>query len=170
MLSTFIIVLLHSSVADAVAAQNDASSQNNASAKNNWEYIATSYGWFPGITTTVETPIGEFESEVDFEEILESLDIAFLGAFEARNGRLALVGDIQFFDIGADISPPVGTLSSGGEIDSKLFIVSAYATYAVIDQADLRLDLGGGLRYTDATFDAGLEVAVGDLVARPDDS
>ncbi|MEL6828604.1 MAG: hypothetical protein AAFO63_00565, partial [Pseudomonadota bacterium] len=69
-----------------------------AAAESDWEYTSTLYGWFPGVTTTVETPVGEIEAEVDFDEVLETLDLAFLGALEARKGKLSLIGDFQFFD------------------------------------------------------------------------
>lgn len=124
-----------------------------------WDYTATLYGWFPGVTTALETPQGELESEVDFEEILETLDIAALGAFEARNGRLSLIGDLQFFDISAEEEAPFGTLFSRAEVDSRITLVSAYATYAVVDQPNMRVDIGGGLRYYDASIDTFLEGA-----------
>ena len=127
-----------------------------AAAETDWEYTATLYGWFPGVTTTVETPQGEIEAEVDFDEVLETLDIAVLGALEARNGRWSLIGDLQYFDIGADFATPNGALFNGGEVDSQMALFSAYATYAVVDNTDTRIDVGGGLRYNDATFETQL--------------
>lgn len=127
----------------------------NSDAENTWQYTATAYGWFPGVTTTVETPIGEIEAEVDFDEILETLDIAFLGAFEARKGKISLIGDLQFFDISAETERAPGSFT-GAEIDSQLLIFSAYATYALVDQDDLRFDVGGGLRYNDTSVEAQL--------------
>ncbi|MEL7447112.1 MAG: hypothetical protein AAGK02_15095, partial [Pseudomonadota bacterium] len=117
-----------------------------AAADSDWEYTAKLYGWFPGVTTTVETPIGEVEAEVDFDEVLETLDIAFLGAFEARKGRLALIGDLQFFDVSAETERAPGAFTRA-EIDSQLVIFSVYGTYALVDSDDFRFDVGGGLRF-----------------------
>lgn len=127
-----------------------------AAPESDWEYIATAYGWFPGVSTTIDTPVGEIEAEVDFDEVLETLDIAFLGAFEARRGRLSLVGDLQFFDISADASVPVGPLTAQGEVESQMTLFSAYATYAVAANEDLRVDLGGGVRLNSASIDTRL--------------
>jgi len=127
-----------------------------AAAQGEWNYSATLYGWFPGVKSTVETPFGEVEGEVDFEEILETLDLAFLGAIEARKGRVALVADLQFFDVGVEAEPPAGLQFSEAEIGSQMTLLSAYATYAVVDQTDLRIDVGGGLRYVDASIDTHL--------------
>lgn len=127
----------------------------SAVADTDWEYTATLYGWFPGVTTTVETPVGEVEAEVDFDEVLETLDIAFLGAFEARKGRLSLIGDLQFFDVSVETERAPGTFT-GADVDSQLTIFSAYATYALVDQDDLRFDVGGGLRYNGTSVEARL--------------
>ena len=38
---------------------------------------------------------------------------------------------------------------SSGEIESQTGLISAYAAYAIVDDAQWRLDVGGGLRYYD---------------------
>lgn len=126
-----------------------------AAAESDWEYTATLYGWFPGVTTTVETPVGEIEAEVDFDEVLETLDLAFLGAFEARKDRLSLIGDLQFFDVSAETERTPGDFTRA-EVDSQLLIFSGYATYALVDSDDLRFDVGGGLRYNGTSVEAQL--------------
>ena len=126
-----------------------------AAADGDWEYTSSLYGWFPGITTTVATPVGEVEAEVDFEDVFETLDLAFLGALEARKGKLALIGDLQFFDVSAETERAPGTFTRT-EIDSQLVIFSAYATYALVDSDDVRFDVGGGLRYNATSVEAQL--------------
>jgi len=139
----------------AVLTVPGAVSAQNSDSENTWQYTATAYGWFPGVTTTVETPIGKVKAEVDFDEVLETLDIAFLGAFEARKGKLSLIGDLQFFDVSAETERAPGSFT-GAEIDSQLLIFSAYAAYALVDSDDLRFDVGGGLRYNDTSVEAQL--------------
>lgn len=133
--------------ADVEAASGDA-----------WEITNTVYGWFPGITTTVETPIGEVQAEQSFSDILETLDLAFLAALEARKGRLALIADVQFFDISVEdeATGPAAPLVDGLEIESQLLFFSGYATYAVVDTPSTRLDLGAGARVIDASIDTTL--------------
>ena len=123
-----------------------------ALAEPDWSYTGTFYGWFPGINTAIETPLGEVEAEVDFSDILDKLDLAFLAALEARNGRWALVGDLQYFDLGADASPNTGPINTV-EIDSQIAVLGGYALYEILGEANTRVELGGGLRYYDAKFD-----------------
>jgi len=127
-----------------------------AMAQENWDFTATAYGWFAGLSGTVETPVGDLEADVDFGDILESLDIAFLGAFEARKERLTLIADLQYFDLSSDVDAPTGAFFSGGETDTQTVLLSAYAAYALIDNSNVRFDVGGGLRYTYADIDTNL--------------
>lgn len=128
----------------------------SAVAEDKWDYTATLYGWFPGVSTTVETPVGTVESEVGFDEILETLDIAFLGALEARKGRVSLIGDLQYFDVGVEAEAPRGVPFREAEVDSKMALISAYATYALFDSDNVRFDVGAGLRYVDASIETHL--------------
>ncbi|MEO0872690.1 MAG: hypothetical protein AAFY19_12155 [Pseudomonadota bacterium] len=123
--------------------------------KDEWEITNTVYGWFPGITTTVETPIGEVQAEQSFGDVLETLDLAFLGALEARIGRLTLIGDVQYFDISVEdeVTGSASPLIDGVEIGSQILIFSGYATYAVVDTPSTRLDLGAGARFINADID-----------------
>jgi hypothetical protein len=128
-----------------------------APAATELEYAATLYGWFPGVSSTVETPVGTVESEVGFDEILEDLDVAFFGALEARKGRLSLVGDLQYIDLGVEAEPPPNPLFSAAEVDSKLVLLGAYAFYALVDTPNLRFDVGVGARHVDASIDTHLK-------------
>lgn len=130
----------------------------SAVAEQDWRYTGTFYGWLPGINTTVETPLGDLEAEVAFSDIVEKLDFAFLAAVEARKGRVALVGDLQYFDLGAEASPDIAAISSV-EIDSKVAILGGYALYDVSSSPKTRLEFGGGLRYYNATFDTAVSGA-----------
>ncbi len=127
-----------------------------ALSQDGWEYTATAYGWFAGLSGTVETPMGDIETDVDFGDILESLDIAFLGAFEARKKRLSLIADLQYFDLSSDVDVPTGALFSGGETDTQTVLLSGYAVYALVESDNVRFDVGGGLRYTYADIDVDL--------------
>ena len=130
----------------------------SAMADQDWRYEATFYGWLPGVTTTADTPLGEVEAEVAFSDILDNLDFAFLAAFEARQGRWAFVGDLQYFDLGAESSSDIAGIDSVA-IDTQMVLLGGYALYDISDSPGTRIELGGGLRYYDATFDAALSGA-----------
>ena len=125
---------------------------SDAQQEDEWEITSSVYGWFPGITTTVATPIGEVQAEQSFGDLLETLDLAFLGALRARKGRLTLVGDFLYFDITADedANGPAGAFIDGIEIESQVLVFSGNATYAVVVTPPTRLGLGAGARFINA--------------------
>ena len=127
-----------------------------AVAQGDWQFTGTFYGWLPGINTVFVTPLGVIEAEVEFSDILDKLDFAFLATVGARNGRLAFVGDLQYFDFGADASPETAAITSVS-VDSRATALSSYALYDVSESPNTHIDIGAGLRYFDATFD--LDVA-----------
>jgi opacity protein-like surface antigen len=118
-------------------------------AQDKWEYTASVYGWFSGLKSTVATPRGDLETDLDFSDVWDSLDMAFFGAFEARNGRWSLINDLVYADLSSDVETPFGVLFSKGEVETRMTLWSAYATYAVLDEPGMRFDLGGGFRYND---------------------
>ena len=63
-----------------------------------WTYSATFYGWFPGMTTSVETSVGTIESEASASASLSDLDVAFIGTFGAQKGPWGLVGDLLYVE------------------------------------------------------------------------
>lgn len=128
-------------------------------AEETWRSTGMFYRWLPGVGTTVETTSGDVEAEVEFADILDKLDFAFLAALEARKGRWALVGDLQYFDLGAQTSSDIAFIESV-EIDSKMAILGGYTLYDLSDSPDTRIKLGGGLRYYDAKSDTVVSGAI----------
>jgi hypothetical protein len=104
------------------------------------------------LDTTVETPLFTVETELSFGDILDKLDFAAFAKFEARNGPWVLIGDLNYTDLGTTLGTP-GPIISGAEVDTALTILSGFGGYAVIDRPDLRLEVGGGLRYYNLDLD-----------------
>ena len=118
-----------------------------------WNYAASLYLWGAGIQGKLANG-----SEVDagFSDILEQLDFAIMGSFEARRDRWALLGDAIYLDLSAEdgvmIPPgaePGGGIDLGAElgIDGKVF--QLYGGYGIIYDRKANLDLIFGARYLD---------------------
>ena len=120
------------------------------SAEERWEYTFTGSAWFTGLSSDIETPFGDLNIDLDFSDIRDILDLALFSSFEARNGRFSLIADLVFADLGADQNSPFGGAFRSAEVDTRLTLVSAYGAYSVVDDPGLRIDLGGGLRYSNA--------------------
>ncbi|WP_148235268.1 hypothetical protein [Parvularcula bermudensis] len=127
-----------------------------AFSQNDWDVMTTFYAWFPGASTTVEIPLGEIEADADFGDIVDSLDMAFFGAIDARNGRWSLTADLLFADLETEDASPLGGMFSLVKVESRVTMLSAYTSYAVIDGPNTRFELGSGARYTDAAIETRL--------------
>lgn len=58
-----------------------------------WSYSANIYGWIPGLDGSVNTPLGELDSKSNGSNVLDNLDMAFMGSFEARRNRWGFLVD-----------------------------------------------------------------------------
>ncbi len=61
-----------------------------------WEYDASIYLWGAGIDATTQTG-GDID--MSFSDILDDLNMTFMGGFGARKGKLSLLADVIYLDI-----------------------------------------------------------------------
>jgi len=77
-----------------------------AQSADTWEYQGTIYVYAPSISaeTTFPESEGGSSASIDGEDILNALEFAFMGAFEARRGSWGVVTDLIYLNLGADAS------------------------------------------------------------------
>jgi opacity protein-like surface antigen len=123
----------------------------------NWTFDVSAYLWTNDTTVTSDTPLGEVETTLSFRDAIEDLQFAFMGTVEARNGPWSVIGDLLYFKLADTASTPAGVVFSDVEAESKITVVSSYLTYRVYEDANVAVDLGGGLRAfwtsVDTTFE-----------------
>lgn len=124
-----------------------------------WAYKATLYGWFPGMSTSVDTRFGTVESDVSSSDALSALDMAFMGSLSAQHGRWGLVGDLLYTDLSASQDTPFA-LYGEGEIGVKLTALSGYALYRVSSDPQVQFDIGAGFRNFDIEVDVSLSPGI----------
>jgi opacity protein-like surface antigen len=127
------------------------------SQETGWSYSATVYGWFSGLDSSVDTPVGEVETKLDFSDVWDKLDMAFFGSFEARHGRWGFIGDLIYSDLGSKEDTPFGTLFKEAEVQTALTLFTGYAVYRVSDTPQAQVDIGGGLRGNHLSIDVDLK-------------
>lgn len=124
-----------------------------------WEYTAEMYIW--GAQMDVTTPGGN-EAEMPFYQILDDLDMTFMGLFSARNEKWSLTADVIYLDIsqGRDRDatfPDIGDVKVSGRVSLSSWIVTPTVGYALYNTDKARVEIIGGARYLD--IDAGIRVA-----------
>ncbi|MCV9937165.1 hypothetical protein OIU35_12405 [Boseaceae bacterium BT-24-1] len=149
-----------------------------------WTYIAMPYAWLPSIngTTTVKgrsTKIDASLGEILDRPIPEEL-FGLMGAFEARNGRFAVMTDLTYMKLGISdsgarvrsVHPDIaGTLAAAVSVRFKMFIAEAALAYELVrwDGATpgtgTSIDLYGGGRFWWQSAEASLALTAGLTIA-----
>ncbi len=122
-----------------------------------WQFKATLYGYFPDISGKTTFPHSGAGSDLDLDigTILDNLKFAFMGAFEANNGRWGVLADVIYMDIGSSKSDsrdlaiggviPAGVQGNVG-YDMKGWVSTVAGTFRTVNRPDYTLDLVGGVR------------------------
>jgi opacity protein-like surface antigen len=131
----------------------------SAAAAQDWEYQASIYGWFSGLDSSVGTQFGTLDTELSFSDVWDMLDMAFFGTFEARQGQLGFILDLNYTDLSTTKNTPFGVAFSSATVDTKLTIASGYSTWRISDTTAAAIDLAGGFRAYD--LDLGITLAPG---------
>lgn len=146
----------------AIGAVAAAAIGSSATAQSSdWEFQATLYGWLPGMDVTSDTDFGRVTPSLSSSDVLDNLDFAFMGVFEARTGPWSLIADLVYSDLSASQPTPLGIAFSQAVVTTKLTMLSGYALYRIQDDSDIKIDLGGGLRAFGLDF--GLSLTPGAL-------
>jgi hypothetical protein len=115
---------------------------------NDWHFGASLYFWGAGIGG--ETTNGG-DIDIGFNDILENLDMTYMGTFEARQGKWLLMTDVIYMDVSAgnhgDIKTPLGDIAKSSSIEQANWIITPVVGYNLIDDSKWSLDVVGGARY-----------------------
>ena len=153
-----LLVFAAAGLLPAFAAANDviATAQSDK-----WQFSSTVYGWLPDIHGTVDFPVLGTTQDigVDANTLLNHLNLAALGTFDAHYGAWGAFTDVIYMNLGAtksntrnfsigNIGIPATTTADLRE-SLKTWIVTAAPEYRVVAGPDWTLDLFVGVRYVD---------------------
>ena len=126
----------------------------SSTTQDQWQFSAAIYLWEADLGG--QTNRGS-EVEVAFSDLVDNLEMAFMGAFAARKNKWSLLTDVIYMDLGvdttADLSVPVGPIqvpvTTSVSLDVEAWILHFAAGYNLYSKGKTRLDLIGGARYLD---------------------
>ena len=113
-----------------------------------WKFDAAIYMW--GASMDV-TPDGGDSIHISFNDILDNLDMTFMGMLNARKGRFSMFTDVIYMNLSDDVTGSAKILNQNIQTDinigMKAWIVTAAGGYNLVDNGKYTLDLLGGARY-----------------------
>jgi len=154
-----------------------------AESSRDWQFQATLYGYFPDIggKTVFPPPEGGSSVGADIDDLIDDLNFAFMGAFEARRGQWGGFTDIIYLDV-EDTNQRSQSFSLGSiEIPANVNAKTSYelkgwvwtlaGTYRAVENRNITLDVLAGARSLDIKSSLGFELS-GDLgpIELPDHS
>ena len=158
-----VLIAAPASVAAAESAQGD-----------DWQYAATLYFWGAGIDG--ETARGS-DVNVNFKTLLDNLNMAFMGAFEARKGKWSMLADVIYLNVGANnsarvpvpVAPDVN-IDVNASVETTGWVLDFIGGYNLWQTPEASLDVLAGARYLDLKLDFSLGLAAGPYAREGDRS
>jgi hypothetical protein len=142
-----------------------------SAAADDWQYAATLYFWGAGIDG--ETASGA-DVNVNFSTLIDNLNMAFMGAFEARKAKWSLLADVIYLNVGANgdgkVPVPIAPDSSvdvkvSADVKTKGWVLNLIGGYNLWSNPHAAVDVLAGARYLDLTLDFGLALGAGPYAA-----
>lgn len=135
-----------------------------------WTFRVEPYGWLTGLNG--RTGVGPFVTDVDqsFSDIFDDINMAAALQLEARRGRLGILADGFYADLGTSGNAP-GPFYDEVGVDIKQFIGELAVAWRVYESPKAYVDVYAGMRYNDlstgfsGTPDAAGIQGVGETVA-----
>lgn len=103
--------------------------------------------------------------DISFSDIVDNLDIGFMGYIEHRRGGWSFIGDFAYLGISDDKSTTVGRVVEIG-LDAELTqtVLEGFAGYRFLEKAfdnsDLGIDFVFGARYVELDIDISLDASL----------
>jgi hypothetical protein len=120
-----------------------------------WTFQFTPYLWAAGLKGDVALgPLAPpVAVDLSFGDIFDHLKMAFMGTFEARNGRFGLIADIAYLRLEASATGPLGFVNA--ELEDRTLFATFLGAYRAIDQGSAWVDVtaGGRLWWIDTHLD-----------------
>ena len=126
-----------------------------AQAEEEWQFEITPYLWATQLESEVR--VGEYSAgaSLEFSDIVDTLEMGFMGQFEARKGRWSVYSDLVYFNLADDQDlTPLTEISS----DLKQTVSLVMAGYKPKNLEVL--DVYFGVRYDKVAIDLDLNGAI----------
>ncbi|HXY77160.1 MAG TPA: hypothetical protein VEH54_09635 [Steroidobacteraceae bacterium] len=128
-----------------------AASAQQAPQDEGWQFIITPYLWAIGLqgSTRIGQTLPDESIDVPFQSLATHLDMAAMGAFEARKGRWGIIFDGFYGDLSADSKPILNGALGTAQADFKQTMLELAVAVRPLENQEAFLDVLLGARYID---------------------
>lgn len=134
---------------------------NPAHGDSTWTELGL-YGFMSGIKGDMKIGIVTVDVDASFSDIVENLDMGFMGFVENRRGKWSLIADVFYVDLSTDKTiAPDTDLPVTLNVGLKQLLTEAFLGYRFFDRnfrnSRFGIDLLGGARYNRIEVDLGVQ-------------
>lgn len=116
----------------------------SATDESQWSFKTNVYAWAQSLDGDIGIRRLTIPVDIGFSDILENLDISFMGAFEARRGKWGFMADVVYAEISADASLFAGLAPF--EFTQRQLLSNLIASYSIVDSDPLKFAVYAGTR------------------------
>jgi hypothetical protein len=147
---------------------NDTLAADAIDSRDDWQFEFTLYGWLPSVDTTLKYDVPPSEGDevtVDASDILDAIDLVFMGIFEARHKKLSLAADVVYLDVSNTkntdiiVGPDPGQpLNVNAGLGLTAWTATGSAGYDVVQTNKFLTAIIGGVRYLSLSTDVDITI------------
>ena len=120
-----------------------------------WSGQATIYAWIPAINGAQQGPGGQPLVNLNQNDVLSRLDMAFMGAAEVRKDRFGLLVDIVYADFSSDGQWVQGRIQTSTSVRLGMYTVAGAWRAWEADRSFV--DVYAGARFFDTSLSFGID-------------
>jgi len=109
-----------------------------------WRPALEVYAWAP--TVDLEFPDGT-HAQIDMEDVITSIDFAFMLIGGVRKGDWLIGMDLVYADLSENVNSPVGPFLEFRKLEVEAWLASPFVSYRVINNDRWTLEVLGGVQY-----------------------
>ena len=112
-----------------------------------WFFRSAVYGWAQSLDGDLTVRNIPLPVDVSFSDILENLDIAFMGAFEFGRDRWSVLTDLNYSELDSNVPLPAGSPLAAGNLNQQQVLANVFFCYQVASDSNYRFDVLAGARF-----------------------
>ena len=109
-----------------------------------WSFKTDLYGWAQSLDGDIGIRRLSIPVDVGFDDIIENLDVAVMGAFEARHGNWGFMADVMYAELGADSTLFAARVPY--EFTQEQLLANFIVSYSILDCDPVKLAVYAGAR------------------------
>jgi opacity protein-like surface antigen len=131
----------------------DSAPMESPASDNGWWFRAASYAWVTAIDGDLTIAGLSAPVDVTMADTLDTLDLAFMGVFEAGMGKWSLGMDVIYAENSDDV-PAGGVIFSRFDVELEQWVLTPFVACRAVETEDYRMDVFVGGRAV--FYDAGI--------------